>query len=83
LSTPFPIGRYDHFLPFIVLHPDRITAKKKYDSIIRKQPGVLLMEQEQRVAANRGTIFRYCPEFRYIPEDNGTDFRYIGHSGWK
>jgi hypothetical protein len=26
---------------------------------------------------NKGTIFRYCPQFRYTLEDNGTEFRYL------
>jgi hypothetical protein len=39
------------------------------------------MKLAQRAAVNRGTIFRYGPEFRYTLENNGTDFRYFDLSG--
>jgi hypothetical protein len=35
------------------------------------------MKRLQGIAANKGTGFRYYPEFRYVHEDNGTDFRYL------
>jgi hypothetical protein len=40
-----------------------------------------LMKRVQRVAANRGTIFRYGPEFRYTLENNGMGFRNFDFSG--
>jgi hypothetical protein len=34
-------------------------------------------------AVYRGTVFRYCPEFRHAFEDNGTGFCYLDLSGEK
>jgi hypothetical protein len=34
----------------------------------------------QRAAENKGTVFRYCPEFRHKLENNGTDFLYLDFS---
>jgi hypothetical protein len=45
------------------------------------QPGDPSMKRVQGVALNKGTIFRYCPEFRYSLENNGTGFRYLDLSG--
>jgi hypothetical protein len=45
------------------------------------QPESLLMQRMQCVAVNRGTVFRYCPNFRCTLEDNGTGFRYFDFSG--
>jgi hypothetical protein len=55
--------------------------KKNCNGTIGIQPLRHLDERLKRVAANRGTTFRYCPKFRYTLEDNGTDFRNIDLSG--
>ncbi|MDF2719840.1 MAG: hypothetical protein K0R28_6765 [Paenibacillus sp.] len=39
------------------------------------------MKREQRAAVHRGTIFRYCPNFRCMLEDNGTGVRYLDLPG--
>jgi hypothetical protein len=38
---------------------------------------------DMTLPVNRGTTFRYCPEFRYSLEDTGTGFFYIELSGRK
>jgi hypothetical protein len=35
---------------------------------------MLLMKLVQRFVVNKGTVFRYCTEFHYSSEDNGTSF---------
>jgi hypothetical protein len=56
-------------------------GRKNTNRIIRMQPGVLLVKRVPRIAGNRGTIFRYGPEFRYAHDNNGMSFRYFDFSG--
>lgn len=53
--------------------------------IILLQPGELRMRRGNLLPydVHRGAHFRYCPVFGYVPEYNGTDFRYFELSGVK
>jgi hypothetical protein len=49
-----------------------------YESIIRIQLGKVLMGgRDMTLPVNRGTVFRYRPQFRYPFQYNGIGFRYI------